>query len=90
MSFVKRYHTPVCRAFQIIKHDAQDLGDEEALRTEVKPINDSVEPDGLVPTLLVYGTVLRLSFPRDKSASDTHQGVAALQKVTEEISIRFA
>lgn len=36
-----------------------------ALQAAVRPISNSVEPDGLVPIFLVYGALPRLGLPKD-------------------------
>lgn len=45
MSFVERYHTPVRRAFNVIKSEAPDLPDKEVFQTAFKYLNDSFGPD---------------------------------------------
>lgn len=63
LTIVERYHDPVRRAYRIIKAEAPDLDKEASLQSNVKAMNDSVGPDGLVPTLLVYGAPLSLLSP---------------------------
>lgn len=60
MKFVERYHGPLMQAFTIINSEAPELDDEETLKLTVEAINDSDDPDGLVPSLLVYGALSRL------------------------------
>jgi len=50
----------------------------------VKAINDTAGPDGLVPTLLVYGAYLRMSNLGPPAPSIIEQA-AAIQKVMAEI-----
>lgn len=61
------------------------MTDEEALQTAVKCIIDSVGPDGLILTLLVYGAIPRLGIPYEKPAQNIYQQASALRKATEEI-----
>ena len=68
MTYVERYHVPLKRAYAIIRKDLPKISDEEVLQYAVKAVNDSVGPDGLVPTLLVYGALPRLGLPTDKPA----------------------
>lgn len=86
MSLVKRYHTPVTRASKIIKPEAPDLSDDEALQMSVNSINDSVCPDGLIPTLFMYSAVSRLGIPNDSPSPNKYRHAAALQKATKEMS----
>ena len=90
MSFVERYHTPLKRAFEIIRIELPDLSDEEILQYAVKSLNDSVGPEGLVPTLLVYGALPRLGFPTDKPAKGIYERAVAVKKASDEMSKYFA
>jgi hypothetical protein len=65
-TIVDRYHSPIRRAFNIIRKEAPDLDPDAALQMTVKAINDSVGPDGLLPTLLMFGARPRLGLPADK------------------------
>ena len=60
MSIVERYHEPLRRSYRIIRSEAPDMDPESALQAAVKAVNDSVGPDGLVPTLLVFGALPNL------------------------------
>ena len=48
-------------------------------------MNDSVGPNGLILTLLMFGTLLRLAFPTDNATPTTIQRVAALRRTIEEL-----
>ena len=50
----------------------------------VKAVNDTAGPDGLVPTLLVYGAYLRIS-KLDPSTPSVTDRVATIWKVIAEI-----
>lgn len=63
MTIVERYHSPLRRVYQIIMKKASKTSKMEALQMTVKSINDSVGPDGIVPTLLVFGAHARLGLP---------------------------
>jgi hypothetical protein len=52
---VERYHGPLRRVYSIINTELLDLGKNKKLQMAFKALNDSIGPDGLVPTLLVYG-----------------------------------
>ena len=83
MSIVERYHSPLRRAFNIVKKEAPDMDDDDALQMSVKAINASVGPDGLVPTLLVFGAIPRLGLPNDLPNPSTFERAVALRKATE-------
>ena len=52
---VERYHTPLHHACEIISLELEGASEELILQMAVKAVNDSAGPDGLVPTLLVFG-----------------------------------
>jgi hypothetical protein len=54
---VERYYTPLRRAYEIIQDELKNeqIDKEMMLQMAVKAINDSAGPDGIVPTLLVFG-----------------------------------
>jgi hypothetical protein len=54
MTHVERYHGPLRTAFEKIRCSGE-ITDEEALEAAMKAVYDTVNPEGLVPTLLVYG-----------------------------------
>ena len=60
---VERYHAPLRRAFQVISNDlrGEDISDAHILQMAIKSVNDTAGPDGLVPTLLVFGTYPRMT-----------------------------
>lgn len=90
MSYVERYHTPIRHAYKIVIAEATELDAEAALQVAVKSVNDSIGPDGLVPTLLVYGALPRLGFPNDPPTPSTFQRAIALRKATEAMTKYFA
>lgn len=57
MSIVGRCHSPLRKVFKILKKESPDLNDDDALQMSVKAINDSIGPNGLVPTLVVFGAL---------------------------------
>lgn len=58
---VERYHAPLKRAYQVIESDLPTAAPEQILSMAVKAINDTAGPNGLVPTLLVFGAYPRIS-----------------------------
>lgn len=90
MTYVERYHVPLRRAYKIMKDEAPGLDDEALLQCAVKSVNDSVGPDGLVPTLLVYGALPRLGLKTEKPTATTQQRATAVRNATAEMSRYFA
>lgn len=90
MTIVERYHSPIRRAYNIIQKECSSMDREECLQMAVKAINDSVGPDGLVPTLLVFGALPRLGLPTDNPSKSTFQRAVALRNATAAMSKHFA
>lgn len=69
MSHVERYHAPLRAAYNKIR-DAlpRSENDTECLQLAVKAVNDTIGPEGLCPTVLVYGTLPR---PPRRTPADT-------------------
>ena len=57
MSHVERYHSPLRAAFNKIQHHTRGMNADEILRLSVKAVNDTTGPEGLCPTLLVFGAI---------------------------------
>ena len=57
IEIIKRVHLTLHQVYQIIIEELQDLRitKELALQMAVKATNNIAGPDGLVPTLLVFG-----------------------------------
>jgi hypothetical protein len=58
---LERYHGPLRRAYEIMDQELKRTRKEVLLQMALKAINDSVGPNGLVPTLLVFGAYPRMS-----------------------------
>jgi hypothetical protein len=52
---VKQYHSLLQQAYKILSSELPSANKEAILQITVKAVNDSAEPDGIVPTLLVFG-----------------------------------
>lgn len=90
MSVVERYHALLLRAFQIIQKEVPEIEAKECLRMAVKGLNDSVEPDGLIHTLLFFGALPRFGFPNDNPTPSTLKCAIAQQNATARMSKHFA
>ena len=60
VGIVKRYHSPIRRAYHIVMTEIPGIDKEMVLQMAFKAINDTAGLDGLVPTLLVYGALPRM------------------------------
>jgi hypothetical protein len=60
VGIVERYHGPIRCAYLIITTETQGINKDMALQMAFEAINDTAGPDGIVPTLLVYGTLPRM------------------------------
>ena len=58
VEIVKRYYGPLRRIYHIIITELPDISKDIALQMAFKAINDFVGPNGLIPTLLVFGAYL--------------------------------
>ena len=67
----ERYHAPLRRVYSIVRAATPGMSDELSLRCAIKGMNDTLGPEGLVPTYLVYGTFP--SFPVRKATNPTHE-----------------
>ncbi|KAF1971235.1 hypothetical protein BU23DRAFT_581641 [Bimuria novae-zelandiae CBS 107.79] len=80
ISKVEKYYTPLRRAYEIIRAELDSsTSDIAVLQIAVKAINDTTGPDGLVPTLLVFGAYPRVSMDSPPSPS-TIRRAKAIQK----------
>jgi hypothetical protein len=80
---VERYYGPIRRIFEIITADlGNDVIPDNALQMAVKAVNDTAGSNGLVPTLLVFGTYPRLS---PSSPPSITARAAAVRKAMAEV-----
>lgn len=81
---VERYHAPVRRAFEIIKAEMPlDTSPDAILQMALKAVNDTAGPDGLVPTLLVFGTLPRMTIDPPPTASSMKRAAAVSKAMME-------
>ena len=71
IGMVEHYHGSLQRVYSIIITKIPEIEPELVLQISFKAINDSVGSNGLVPTLLVFGTYSRMSELDAPSASIT-------------------
>lgn len=82
---VERYHTPLRRAHEILRTEltSAQMSPEAILQMAPKSVNDTVGPDGLVPTLLVFGAYPRITTESPPSASTIQRAKAIAKTMTE-------
>jgi len=81
----ERYHAPLRRAFEIIRSELQgQVSMENILQMAVKAVNDTAGPDGIVPTLLVFGAYPRMTNDSPPSPSII-QRAEAIRKASREV-----
>ena len=89
IGIVERYHAPLRRAFKIISDELKGNNKMLLLQMAVKSVNDTAGPDGLIPTLLVFGTYPRMT-PLDPPAPSIIQRATAIQKAMKEVAKLYA
>lgn len=81
---IERYHGAIRRAYEVITGDlGRTMTPENTLQMAVKADNDTAGPDGLVPTLLIYGTYPRLTKTSQPLPSITARATAIRKAMTE-------
>jgi hypothetical protein len=82
---VERYHAPLRRAYEVIRDEIQNkTSSESILQMAVKAVNDTAGPNGLIPTLLVFGAYPRMTEDSAPSPSMI-QRAEAIRKATKEL-----
>jgi hypothetical protein len=79
---IEQAHGPLRRTFNILRAELNSsTEDEDILQMAVKALNDTAGPNGLVPTLLVFGTYPRINSDSPPSP-DILQRAEAVRKAT--------
>ena len=83
MGKVERAHAPLRKAWEILYSELSSFTSEEAiLQMAVKAVNDTMGPDGLVPTLLVFGAYPRVTIDSPPSPTTLKRGEAVHKAMT--------
>lgn len=90
MSIVERYHSPIIRAYNLVRKKALDMDREAVSQLAVKAVHASVRPNSLVPTLLVFGALPRLALSSHLPSPSTARRSIAPRKATNEVSKLFS
>ena len=81
---VEKYHAPVRRAYDIIQAETRGIISKNAmLQMAFKAVNDTAGPDGLVPTLLVFGAYPRIVMDSPPSPSQQQRANAMAKAMSE-------
>ncbi|THC93999.1 hypothetical protein EYZ11_006508 [Aspergillus tanneri] len=83
---VERYHAPLRRAYDILREELKDenIDREMILQMAVKAVNDSAGPDGIIPTLLVFGAYPRMT-DMDPPSPSVVKRAEAIRAATKEV-----
>jgi di/tripeptidase len=86
VGLVERYHALLRRAYEIMKEELKDehIDKEIILQMAVKAVNDSAGPDGIVPTLLVFGSYPRMT-EMDPPSPTIAKRAEAIRAATKEV-----
>ena len=94
---IERSHAPLRRVFDILWKELGDRTDQETvLQMAVKALNDTAGPDGLVPTLLVFGAYPRIDEHSPPSpeiqarAEAVRKAMKMLRKIRADVDIARA
>ncbi|KJZ68527.1 hypothetical protein HIM_12082 [Hirsutella minnesotensis 3608] len=94
---VERAHVPLRRAYDILQAELGESTSPDALlQMAVKAVNDTAGPDGLVPTLLVFGAYPRINHdsppspPMIKRAEAIRKAMTALRRAAATRQVRDA
>ncbi len=84
IEMIERYHESLRRIYSIIIAEMHTIDLESALQMSFKVLNDSIELDDLVPTLLVFEAYPRMT-ESDASSPTITQRVIVMKKAMNEI-----
>lgn len=84
IGMVERHHVPLRRAYEIIRGEFPTLNKQRVLQMAIKAVNDTAGPDGLTPTLLVFGTYPRMA-PTDPPHPSIAERSKAIRKAMQEL-----
>jgi len=81
---VERYYSPLYYIYHIIITELPDINKDIALQIAFKAINNSIGPNSLIPTLLVFKAYLHI-VESDAPNPTVIKQVIALKKAIEEV-----
>jgi hypothetical protein len=84
IEMIKRYHESLRRVYSIFVAEISDIDLESALQMSFKILNDSIESDDLILTLLMFEAYFRMT-KSDVLSSTITQRFMIMKKVMNEI-----
>lgn len=81
---VERYHGPLRCVYSIITKEIPGISPELAMQMSLKALNNFVGPNGLIPTLLVFGAYPQM-VEMDASSPTITQRTIVMEKAMEEV-----
>jgi len=86
IGIVERYHAPLRRAYNVLREELKNarIDKDIMLQMAVKAVNDTAGPNGLIPTLLVFGAYPRMT-TLDPPAPSITQRAAAIKSAMREV-----
>jgi hypothetical protein len=83
IEMIERYHESLRRIYSIFVAEIPDIDLESVLQMSFKVLNDSIESDDLVPTLLIFDAYSRMI--DDALTSTITQRAIAMRKTMNEV-----
>jgi hypothetical protein len=80
---VERYYTLLRRAFKIITEELPCAPKQFVLQIAIKAVNNTAGPDGLVSTLLVFGTYPQITTTNTPFLTVTKRGKAITKAIKQ-------
>ncbi len=81
---IERYHESLRRIYLIIVTEISNIDSNSVLQMSFKVLNDSIESDDLISTLLMFETYLKM-IESDVSSSTITQRIIIMKKIMNEI-----
>lgn len=84
IGMVEHYHKPLRQIYSIIITKIPGIKSNLVLQMSLKAINNSVDPNKLVPTLLIFGAYPRMT-EQDVPSPSITQHIIAMQKAMDKV-----
>eukprot|EP00171_Calliarthron_tuberculosum_P023596 IDg23596t1 len=83
IGLIERYHKIVRTIYEKLKIDTSDMSRESRLSMTFRCVNDTAGYDGIVPTLLVFGTYPKITIDQTESPGTTAQRAKAIRSASK-------
>ena len=84
IEMIERYHGPLRKIYNIITSKISDIEENLTLQMIFKALNDSIESNDLMSTLLIFGAYPRM-IDSDASSSTINQRSTAIKRAMKEV-----